>query len=98
MKSLRNLECASVYGRTSLETKVHNFTFLHFQFYNKHYSEESSKQRPQLAGHQPSYILPTSIHLHINPSTQTGAIETQLSYNSVLGIDVYDSVSQRYIC
>ena len=54
MKSVRSLECESVYGRTSLETKAYNFTFLHFELYNKHYTEERSKQRPQLAGHQPA--------------------------------------------
>jgi hypothetical protein len=94
MKWVRSLECASVCGRTSLETKVHNFTFLHFEFHNKHYTEECSKQRPQLAGHQPAYICPA----HINPSTQTGAIETQLSYISALVIDVCNTVSQRFIC
>jgi len=94
MISVRSLECASVYGKTSLETKVHNFNLLHFEFYNKHYTEECSKQRPQVAGHQPAYICPS----HINPSAQTGAIEIQLSYNSVLVIEVCDSASQRFIC
>jgi len=94
MISVRSLECASVYGRISLETKVHNFTFLHFEFYNKHYTEECSKQRPQLAGHQSASICPS----HINPSSQMGAIEIHLSYNSVLVIQVCDSASQRFIC
>jgi len=68
MTSVRSLERASVYGRTSLETKVHHLTFLHSEFYNKHYTEDCSKQRPQLASHQPAYI-----HPYIHP----------LTYNSI---------------